>query len=63
MVRRRTEGPEEDRDFIGRPTESTNLDPCGLPEIESPTKEQAWAGSRSPAHMRQMSSLVFMQVP
>ena len=28
-VRVRTEGPEEDRDSTGRPTESTNLDPWG----------------------------------
>ena len=30
------------------PTESTNLDPWGLPETELPTKEQAWARSRNP---------------
>ena len=29
-VRVRTEGPEEDRDSAGRPTESINLDPRGL---------------------------------
>ena len=32
------EGLEEDRDFTGRPTESTNLDSWGIPETESPTK-------------------------
>ena len=40
----RTEGPEEDRASKGRPPESTNLDPWGLPETELPTKEQTWAG-------------------
>ena len=35
----KTEGHEEDRDSTGRPTESTNLDPWGLPETE-----RAWAG-------------------
>jgi hypothetical protein len=33
----RIEGPEQDRDSIGR--ESTNLYPWGLPESEPPTKE------------------------
>ena len=28
--------------------ESTNLDPWGLPEIEPPTKEQAWVGLSGP---------------
>ena len=28
---------------IGRPTESTNLDPWELSESESPTKEHTWA--------------------
>jgi hypothetical protein len=37
---RRTEGPEEVRDFTGRPTESTNLDTWGLPETEPPTRGQ-----------------------
>jgi hypothetical protein len=40
-VRRRIEGPEETRDSTERPTESTYLDPLGLLEIESPSKEQA----------------------
>ena len=35
----RIEGPEENKDSTGKPTESTNLDPWGLPETESPTKE------------------------
>ena len=39
-----------DRDSTRRPTESTNLDPWGLPETELPIKEHTWAGSRSPAH-------------
>jgi hypothetical protein len=38
------EGPEEDRDSTRRPTESTNLDLWGLPETETPTREQTWAG-------------------
>ena len=36
----RIEAHEQDRDYIQNPTESTNLDPWGLPEIEPPTKEQ-----------------------
>jgi hypothetical protein len=31
----------KDRDFIGRPTESTNLDTWRPPEIELATKEEA----------------------
>ena len=31
--------------------QSTNLDPCGLPETKPPTKEQAHAGPKAPAHM------------
>jgi hypothetical protein len=27
------------RDYTERPTKSTNLNPCGLPETESPSKE------------------------
>jgi hypothetical protein len=37
-------GSEEERDSIGIPTESTNLDAWGFPETEPPTKEQAEAG-------------------
>ena len=47
-VGRKTEGPEEDRDSTERRTKSTNLDPWGLPEIEPPTKEPAWAGPKPP---------------
>jgi hypothetical protein len=43
-VEERIEGLKEDRDFTGRPTESTNLNHWGFPEIEPPTKEGAWAG-------------------
>jgi hypothetical protein len=42
---------KEDRASLGRRTESTNLNPWGLSETEPPTKEQAQAGPRSPAHM------------
>lgn len=35
----RIEGPEEDRNSIGRPTEPTNL---GVPKTEPSTKEQPW---------------------
>jgi len=40
-VEERSRGPKrwKDGDFTGRPPESTNLDPWGLPETESPTKE------------------------
>ena len=50
-VGRMIEGLEEDRDSTGRPTQSTNLNPWGLPETGSPTKEQAQAEPRPPAHM------------
>ena len=33
----------------GRATESTNLDPCKLPETEPPSKENTWAGPSAPA--------------
>jgi hypothetical protein len=33
------EGPEQDRNSTGRPTESTNMDPWGISEAEPPTKE------------------------
>jgi hypothetical protein len=36
----RIEGPEEDRDSKGKPTESINLDSWQLPETESPTKRE-----------------------
>jgi hypothetical protein len=35
-VERRIEGPEEDRDSTGRPTESTNGHLWGLPETHQP---------------------------
>jgi hypothetical protein len=38
-VGRMIEGPEEDSDSTGRPTESTILDSLELPETESPTEE------------------------
>jgi hypothetical protein len=37
-----------DRNLTGRPTESTNLDPWGLSEIETPTKEHILAEPRPP---------------
>ena len=36
----RIEGPEEDRDSIGRPRESTNVDPWELTETEPSTKSE-----------------------
>ena len=48
------EGPKEDKDSIGRATESTNLDPWELPEPDSPTKEKAQAEPRYLSHMYQM---------
>jgi hypothetical protein len=42
---------EKNRDSMGRPTESTNLDPWGVPETESPAKKRAQAGPRPPANM------------
>lgn len=42
------QGTQKDSDSIGRPKESTSLDPWKLPETETPTKERAWAGLRVP---------------
>jgi hypothetical protein len=42
------EGPEGDRKFTGRPTESTNLDSWWLLATEPPTKEHIGAGPRPP---------------
>jgi hypothetical protein len=42
------EGPEEDRDSTERSTGPTNLDPWGLSETESPTRERGQAGPRHP---------------
>jgi hypothetical protein len=39
---------EGDRNSIGKPTESTNLELLGLSEAETPTKEHKWAGLRPP---------------
>lgn len=39
----RTEEPEEDREATERPTESTTLDLCELPETEPPSRGHAWA--------------------
>jgi hypothetical protein len=38
-VRGRIEGPKGDSISSARPTESTNLDPCGLSETDQPIKE------------------------
>jgi hypothetical protein len=38
---KRIEVPEGDRNPIGRPTETTNLDPWELSETESPIKEHS----------------------
>ena len=43
--------PKGDTKSIGRPIESTNLDPMRLSETEPPTKEHTWAGPRLPTHM------------
>lgn len=49
----------------GRLTESTNLDPCELPETEPSTKEHGLdlVSSRHHTHMKQMCGLAFMWVP
>jgi hypothetical protein len=56
---RRTEASKEDRDFTGRPTGSTNLNPWGLLETEHQPKSKHRL-DLGPPHMQQMSSLVFM---
>jgi hypothetical protein len=40
-VGRRIDGPEEDGDSTGRPTESTNLEHWEFMETEPPNKEHA----------------------
>ena len=47
----RIEGLGGDKDSTRRPTESTNLDPWGLPETEPPTKELTWSELRPPVHI------------
>ena len=49
-------------DSIGRPKESNNLDPWGISETKSPTKELTRAWLRHPAHMQQICSSVSMWV-
>jgi hypothetical protein len=46
----RIEEPKGDRDSIGRPIESTNLDPWGLSEAKLPIKEHTWAGPTLAIH-------------
>lgn len=45
-VRKRTVAAERNKNSIGRPIESTNLDPW-FSETEPPTKGHTWDGSRS----------------
>jgi hypothetical protein len=45
-VKGRIEGPEGDDNPTGKPTGSINLNPWGLPEIESPPKEHKRVGLR-----------------
>jgi len=61
-IGRRTEGPEGGRNPTGRSTESTNLDPWELSEMEPLTKEHTWARLRP---MAQNSKCVaqYPQVP
>ena len=47
----RIEGAGGVKDPTRTPTESTNLDPWGLTETESPTKEHAGAGPRTLTHL------------
>lgn len=50
------------RSYIIRPTESTNLDTCGLPKTEPTTKEHLWAGPRLPTNVA-ICHLVFILIP
>ena len=43
--------PTENSDSTGSPRVSTDLDPWGLSETESPTEEQAQDEPGPPAHM------------
>jgi hypothetical protein len=44
----RTSDPKGDRNSIGRPTESTNLDPWRSQRLSHQPKEHTWAGPRPP---------------
>jgi hypothetical protein len=47
----RIERPGWYRDVTGKPTDSTNLDHCGLSETEPITKQYTRTGPRPHAHM------------
>ena len=47
-VGEKTKEHQKDRNSIERPTESTNVDPLGLPETETPNKNQGQAGTSRP---------------
>ena len=56
-------GAEGDRNSTGRLTESTNLYPWGPQSLNHQPKNIHRLDLGLPAHMQQMSSLVFMWVP
>jgi hypothetical protein len=56
----RIAGPEGNRNSIGRPRESTSLDPWGSQRLNQQPKSIQWQELGLPAHMYQMCSLVFM---
>lgn len=56
-MRGRIEGPKGDENHIGRPTESTNIDPWKLSETKPSTKE--YIGARK----RLLGTYVGMWVP
>ena len=47
----KVEGPIGDRNFTGKPTDSSNLDSRGLSKVESPYKKDTMARPRSLIHM------------
>lgn len=49
-VRGKNEGPQGDRNFIGRSRMSTTLDPRKFPETEPSSRESAQADMMPPAH-------------
>jgi len=61
-VRGRIEGREMDRISTGKPTESTNLNPCGISETELPTKKHRQVGTR-PANVADVQLSFHMSPP
>jgi hypothetical protein len=58
----RIAGPKGDRNFTGRPTESTNLEPWGSQSLNHQRKDVYGLYLSIHSHMYQMFNLLFMWV-